>query len=252
MNRRFGLVAARGHIGGDARRLSQPSHMRAPVDSTATGDRRECRRRPLRASLAARRIPSRRRRHRLPLWTRAVPGWPAARLSSGASRRGRTVAAEPDDQRDARPCRRPRAASAPFWSPDGTRIGFFAAGRLRAIDLANGSVTDLAEAPSGRGAAWNAAGDLVFAATGDGGLTRRAAGRCESAASRHSTRRTANRRIAGRRSCPTAVTSSSSCARPSDRAAASGSRRSTIPRRDERLMAADGQAIVAGNDAAVC
>ncbi len=61
----------------------------------------------------------------------------------------------------------------PFWSLDGTRIGFFAAGRLRAIDLANGSVTDLADAPSGRGAAWNAAGDLVFAATGDGGLARR-------------------------------------------------------------------------------
>ncbi|MDO8681404.1 MAG: hypothetical protein Q7R30_23035 [Acidobacteriota bacterium] len=64
-------------------------------------------------------------------------------------------------------------ASAPFWSPDGTRVGFFAAGRIRAIELANGSMTDLTEARSGRGAAWNAAGDLVFAATGEGGLTRR-------------------------------------------------------------------------------
>ena len=64
-------------------------------------------------------------------------------------------------------------ASAPFWSPDGTRLGFIAAGRIRAIELANGSVTDLADAPSGRGATWNAAGDLVFAATGEGGLTRR-------------------------------------------------------------------------------
>jgi Tol biopolymer transport system component len=63
-------------------------------------------------------------------------------------------------------------ASSPFWSPDGTRIGFFAEGRIRAIDLANGSVTDLAGAPSGRGAAWNASGDLVFAPNGDGGLTR--------------------------------------------------------------------------------
>ena len=66
-------------------------------------------------------------------------------------------------------------AAAPFWSPDGTRVGFFAAGRVRALDLASGSVTDLAEAPSGRGAGWNAAGDLVFAATGDGGLSRRGA-----------------------------------------------------------------------------
>lgn len=64
-------------------------------------------------------------------------------------------------------------ASAPFWSPDGARIGFFAEGRIRAIELASGLVTDMAEAPSGRGAAWNAAGDLVFAATGDGGLSRR-------------------------------------------------------------------------------
>lgn len=64
-------------------------------------------------------------------------------------------------------------ASAPFWSPDGTRIGYFAAGRIRAIELANGAVTDLTEAPSGRGAAWNATGDLVFSATGEGGLMRR-------------------------------------------------------------------------------
>lgn len=64
-------------------------------------------------------------------------------------------------------------AAAPFWSPDGARIGFFAAGKIRAIDLANGSVTDLAEASAGRGAAWNAAGDLIFAATGEGGLARR-------------------------------------------------------------------------------
>lgn len=66
-------------------------------------------------------------------------------------------------------------ASAPFWSPDGTRVGFSAAGRIRAIDLASGSITDLAEAPAARGAAWNEAGDLVFAATGDGGLSRRTA-----------------------------------------------------------------------------
>lgn len=64
-------------------------------------------------------------------------------------------------------------AAAAFWSPDGTRLGFFAAGHIRAIDLASGRVTDIAEAVSGRGGAWNAAGDLVFAATGDGGLARR-------------------------------------------------------------------------------
>jgi Tol biopolymer transport system component len=56
-------------------------------------------------------------------------------------------------------------AALPFWSPDGSRIGFFAGGRVRALDLSSGQVSDLAEAGSGRGAAWNEAGDLIFAAS---------------------------------------------------------------------------------------
>ena len=64
-------------------------------------------------------------------------------------------------------------AAAPFWSPDGSRVGFLAEDRLRAIDLASGSVSDLADAPGARGATWNAAGDLVFAGS-TGGLQRRA------------------------------------------------------------------------------
>lgn len=67
-------------------------------------------------------------------------------------------------------------AAAPFWSPDGTRVGFLGHGRLCAIDLASGTVTDLVDAADDRGAAWNAAGDLVFAAGGASGLMRRAAG----------------------------------------------------------------------------
>jgi Tol biopolymer transport system component len=66
-------------------------------------------------------------------------------------------------------------AALPFWSPDGGRLGFFAAGRLRAIDLDAGTVADLAEAPAPRGGAWNAAGDIVFAPRADGGLLRRRA-----------------------------------------------------------------------------
>ena len=66
-------------------------------------------------------------------------------------------------------------AAAPFWSPDGSRVGFVGQGRLRAIDLASGSVSDLAEAAAGRGATWNQAGDLVFARDGASGLMRRAA-----------------------------------------------------------------------------
>jgi hypothetical protein len=64
-------------------------------------------------------------------------------------------------------------AAAPFWSPDGARVGFLAQGRWQSIELASGSIGDLAEAADGRGATWNQAGDLVFA--GAGGLQRRAA-----------------------------------------------------------------------------
>ena len=64
-------------------------------------------------------------------------------------------------------------AAAPFWSADATRVGFFAGGQLRMLDLSSGAVSSLADAPSPRGGAWNAAGDIVFAGASQSGLTRR-------------------------------------------------------------------------------
>jgi Tol biopolymer transport system component len=64
-------------------------------------------------------------------------------------------------------------AAMPFWSADATRIGFFSAGKIRVLELANGTTSELADAPSGRGAAWNASGDLIFAPSPSGGLMRR-------------------------------------------------------------------------------
>ena len=64
-------------------------------------------------------------------------------------------------------------AAAPFWSADATRVGFFAGGQLRMLDLSSGVAASLADAPSPRGGAWNAAGDIVFAGVAQGGLTRR-------------------------------------------------------------------------------
>ena len=61
----------------------------------------------------------------------------------------------------------------PFWSPDGTSIGFFADGALRQLELASGQRRDVLEAPAARGASWNARGDLVVAASAEGGLTLR-------------------------------------------------------------------------------
>ena len=45
-------------------------------------------------------------------------------------------------------------ASYPFWSPDGTQIGFFADGKLKKIAMTGGSPTELAKAVVGRGASW--------------------------------------------------------------------------------------------------
>ena len=61
----------------------------------------------------------------------------------------------------------------PFWSPDGARIGFFAGGALRSLELASGQRHDVLEVASPRGASWNARGDLVVAASAEGGLTLR-------------------------------------------------------------------------------
>ena len=68
------------------------------------------------------------------------------------------------------------SAVAPFWSADSTRIGFFAGGKLRVIDLASGNVADLAKVSSPLGGAWNAAGDIVFAEASGGLRMRRADG----------------------------------------------------------------------------
>jgi len=42
----------------------------------------------------------------------------------------------------------------PFWSPEGNRVGFFAAGHLKTVDLGTGVVRSLAETPLPRGGSW--------------------------------------------------------------------------------------------------
>jgi Tol biopolymer transport system component len=50
----------------------------------------------------------------------------------------------------------------PFWSPDGTHLGFFADGKLKKIDLRGGSPRDLADTPSGRGGTWGPDDTILF------------------------------------------------------------------------------------------
>ena len=54
-------------------------------------------------------------------------------------------------------------AYGPFWSADSRSVGFFAAGKLKRIDIDGGAVADLADAPLGEGGAWNQDGTIVFA-----------------------------------------------------------------------------------------
>jgi serine/threonine protein kinase/Tol biopolymer transport system component len=53
-------------------------------------------------------------------------------------------------------------AANPFFSPDGSQIGFFASGGLKTMPIAGGAITTLADANTGRGAAWDANGDILF------------------------------------------------------------------------------------------
>jgi Tol biopolymer transport system component len=61
-------------------------------------------------------------------------------------------------------------ASYPFWSPDGKSLGFFAGGKLKRIELAEGIVRAICDAPQGRGGSWSSRGFIVFAPGAFGAL----------------------------------------------------------------------------------
>jgi DNA-binding winged helix-turn-helix (wHTH) protein len=63
-------------------------------------------------------------------------------------------------------------ASHPFFSPDGTRVGFFADRRLQVVEVATGNVRALADVTSGAGAAWTGNDEIVFGGGPGGGLAR--------------------------------------------------------------------------------
>jgi serine/threonine protein kinase/Tol biopolymer transport system component len=53
-------------------------------------------------------------------------------------------------------------AKQPFWSPDGTSLGFFARGKLVKVAVAGGVPVVICDAPDGRGGAWSPTGTIVF------------------------------------------------------------------------------------------
>ena len=80
---------------------------------------------------------------------------------------GRTqIHLRPFDRFDAIPLAGTEGASAPFFSPDGEWIAFFANGALQKVSTGGGAALKIADAPSVWSAAWGVADTIVFATTG--------------------------------------------------------------------------------------
>ncbi|HUD65680.1 MAG TPA: protein kinase [Candidatus Sulfotelmatobacter sp.] len=60
----------------------------------------------------------------------------------------------------------------PFWSADSNSLGFFADGKLKAINVMIGSPVVLCEAPDARGGSWGANGEILFTPTPTSPLLR--------------------------------------------------------------------------------
>jgi Tol biopolymer transport system component/predicted Ser/Thr protein kinase len=61
-------------------------------------------------------------------------------------------------------------AAAPFFSPDGQWIGFFADGKMKKISAQGGAAVTLCEAPDARGASWGEDGSIIVTlSSGPGG-----------------------------------------------------------------------------------
>jgi Tol biopolymer transport system component len=76
------------------------------------------------------------------------------------------------DELRARPLVGTEEAYAPFFSPDGTSIAFFASGSLKRVALSGGGVSTICSAKEGRGGTWGQDGTIVFAPQPDGPLFR--------------------------------------------------------------------------------
>jgi len=76
------------------------------------------------------------------------------------------------DELDASPIAGTEGAYAPFFSPDGRSVGFFANGRLLKVALDGRTVTPICPVEEARGGAWSEDGTIVFAPRPDGPLYR--------------------------------------------------------------------------------
>ncbi len=66
------------------------------------------------------------------------------------------------DSLKAEPIPSTEGAAFPFWSPDSSRIGFFAQGKLKKIAASGGTVQTICDVADGRGGSWNRDDVIVF------------------------------------------------------------------------------------------
>ena len=65
-----------------------------------------------------------------------------------------------------------QGAFAPFFSPDGQWVAFFAPGKLKKISVEGGAAIALCDSPTGRGGSWGDDGSIIAAPDTNGGLSR--------------------------------------------------------------------------------
>jgi serine/threonine protein kinase/Tol biopolymer transport system component len=75
---------------------------------------------------------------------------------------GRKLLVRPLDSLEATAVVGSEGAKQPFWSPDGSSIGFFANGKLLKVALGGGAPVVICDAPDARGGAWSRSGTIVF------------------------------------------------------------------------------------------
>ena len=63
-------------------------------------------------------------------------------------------------------------AMAPFFSPDGESVGFFAGGKLKRAAVTGGAVFEIADAPNPFGGSWGEDGSIIFVPGLNSGLVR--------------------------------------------------------------------------------
>ena len=66
------------------------------------------------------------------------------------------------DSLAARPLAGTEGGTWPFWSPNSRRLGFFADGKLKTLELSGGPARVVADAPANGGGSWNREGTLLF------------------------------------------------------------------------------------------